>query len=153
MSEFKKYRRSKIAELREITELDIIAFKYDDSPHSPQDTEFPVSISGSDLASGSPKIGDMVARNPRNHEDQWLVAKQYFQDNFEELEPDTSFIGRLETETEDLKHKIDKLGDFINNNPAFKNVTESQQLLLRAQYNSMAGYYFILRMRLEDLKG
>jgi hypothetical protein len=26
---------------------------------------------------------DMIARNPRNHEDQWLVSAQYFADNFE----------------------------------------------------------------------
>jgi len=42
-----------------------------------------VSISVEDLANGSPKIGDMIARNPKNHNDQWLVAQQYFSDNFE----------------------------------------------------------------------
>jgi len=26
----------------------------------------------------------MIARNPKNHNDKWLVAKQYFEDNFEE---------------------------------------------------------------------
>ena len=26
----------------------------------------------------------MIARNPKNHEDQWYVAKKYFEDNFEE---------------------------------------------------------------------
>jgi hypothetical protein len=31
----------------------------------------------------SPKAGDMIARNPENHEDQWLVAAQYFADHFE----------------------------------------------------------------------
>jgi uncharacterized protein YozE (UPF0346 family) len=25
----------------------------------------------------------MIARNPKNHDDQWLVAKQYFENNFE----------------------------------------------------------------------
>ena len=29
----------------------------------------------------------MIARNPKNHEDQWYVAKKYFEDNFE-LVPD-----------------------------------------------------------------
>lgn len=43
-----------------------------------------VSISEQDLLNGSPKEGDMVARNPKNHLDQWLVAKKYFEDNFEE---------------------------------------------------------------------
>jgi len=32
---------------------------------------------------GSPKEGDMIARNPKNHADQWLVAKKYFEDNLE----------------------------------------------------------------------
>lgn len=35
--------------------------------------------------SWTPKLGDMIARNPKNHKDQWLVAKEYFNDNFEEL--------------------------------------------------------------------
>jgi hypothetical protein len=47
-----------------------------------------VSISEPDKAAGSPKEGDMIARNPKNHADQWLVAKKYFEDN---LEPANSF--------------------------------------------------------------
>jgi hypothetical protein len=42
-----------------------------------------VSISLPDLEAGSPKAGDMIARNPKNHDDQWLVAAAYFADNFE----------------------------------------------------------------------
>ena len=41
-----------------------------------------VSISKADKDAGSPKEGDMIARNPKNHNDQWLVAKEYFEDNF-----------------------------------------------------------------------
>ena len=61
MSEFKQYRRRQIAELR---------------PYVPGEnlTEQRVSISAEDAAAGSPKAGDMVARNPKNHADQWLVA-------------------------------------------------------------------------------
>ena len=44
-----------------------------------------VSISNVDLENGSPKEGDMIARNPNNHDDKWLVAKQYFLDNLEEI--------------------------------------------------------------------
>ena len=47
--------------------------------------EFRVSVSEVDLNNGSPKLGDMIARNPKNHNDQWLVAQQYFNDNFEEI--------------------------------------------------------------------
>jgi len=68
MSEFKKYRRSQIAELR---------------PYVPGETLERVSISAPDKDAGSPKPGDMIARNPKNHADQWLVAAQYFADTFE----------------------------------------------------------------------
>lgn len=42
-----------------------------------------VSISAEDAKAGSPKAGDMIARNPKNNADQWLVAAAYFADNFE----------------------------------------------------------------------
>jgi hypothetical protein len=50
-----------------------------------------ISVSHVDAANGSPKEGDMIARNPVNHDDQWLVAKQYFTDNFE-VEPEPTTI-------------------------------------------------------------
>jgi len=81
--EFTKFKRKQVAELRPVTEKDLRAFKNDKVIHSLKDTEFKVSISDADLKNGSPKIGDMIARNPINHNDQWLVAKQYFTDNFE----------------------------------------------------------------------
>lgn len=85
MNEFKKYRRTQIAEMRPVTSEDIAAFGIDRFMHSMRDTELKVSISVADKANGSPKIGDMIARNPKNHNDQWLVAKQYFEDNFEPI--------------------------------------------------------------------
>ena len=45
-----------------------------------------VSISEADFINGSPKEGDMIARNPKDHSDQWLVAKKYFEENLEPLE-------------------------------------------------------------------
>jgi hypothetical protein len=65
---FKQYRRKQIAELREWHEGDDLSG---------------VSISAEDTKAGSPKYGDMIARNPKNHADQWLVAAAYFADNFE----------------------------------------------------------------------
>lgn len=32
------------------------------------------------------KDTDRIARNPKNHDDQWLVAKAYFEDNLEPIE-------------------------------------------------------------------
>lgn len=69
---FKKYRRTQIAEMR---------------PYEPGETLGErISISAPDRESGSPKPGDMIARNPANHDDQWLVAKDYFDANFESTE-------------------------------------------------------------------
>jgi hypothetical protein len=68
MSEFKQYRRKRNAELR---------------PYVQGENMDGISVSDADAKAGSPKAGDMIARNPENHEDRWLVAAQYFADNFE----------------------------------------------------------------------
>ena len=67
---FQQYRRKQIAELR---------------PYEVGETLEGVSVTEVDRNAGSPKAGDMIARNPKNHADQWLVAAQYFADNFEPL--------------------------------------------------------------------
>jgi hypothetical protein len=43
-----------------------------------------VSVSYTDGVNGSPKEGDMIAINPRNINDRWLVAAQWFKDNYKE---------------------------------------------------------------------
>jgi hypothetical protein len=96
MSQFKKYPRIQIAELRPVTELDINAYQQDKNIHLLKDTEFKVSISDVDISNGSPKIGDMIARNPQNNNDQWLVAKQYFEDNFSAKTTDLTFGQAIE---------------------------------------------------------
>jgi len=82
MGQFKEYNRIQIAELREVTQNDLdnldggrITFEISNSYNI-------VSVSQEDKIAGSPKLGDMVARNPKNHHDQWLIAKEYFKDNF-----------------------------------------------------------------------
>ena len=42
-----------------------------------------LSISEADLTKGSPKLGDMVAFNPNDPSDFWLVEEQFFKDNYE----------------------------------------------------------------------
>jgi hypothetical protein len=64
---FKKYRRKQIAEMAD---------------WEPGYDMAGVSISEPDKATGSPKAGDKIARNPKNHEDKWLVAAAYFAENF-----------------------------------------------------------------------
>jgi len=84
MSEFKKYRRSEIAEIREVEDSDIGCFKaYGKIEY---ETTGIIFISQADLKNGSPKIGDMIGRNPKNYKDQWLIAEQYFKDNFKATE-------------------------------------------------------------------
>ena len=84
---FKKYRRKQIAELRKVDDNDLLQFvrKKRIIVSANTDTEILVSISDVDLMNGSPKEGDMIARNPKNHLDQWLVAEEYFNDNFESI--------------------------------------------------------------------
>lgn len=84
MSEFKKYKRVQIAELREVDEVDLCIFEQDGFIMD-LESMLKISISDYDLKNGSPKIGDMIARNPNNHNDQWLVSKDYFDANFSQF--------------------------------------------------------------------
>jgi len=75
MSVFKKFKRVGFSEMRPVTTREIkegvLGLTKND-----------ISISQIDINEGSPKEGDMIARNPEDHTDQWLVAKKYFDDNF-----------------------------------------------------------------------
>ena len=83
MDKFNQYKRTQIAEMRPVTQEDIDIFKA--NKEITISKLYKVSISSADLENGSPKIGDMIARNPKNHIDQWLVTEQYFKDNFESV--------------------------------------------------------------------
>lgn len=86
MSDFQPYRRKQIAELR---------------PWKAGDDMSRVSMSVPDREAGSPKPGDMIARNPKNHNDQWLVAAKYFADNFEPASTLTEPAPGMETTAEE----------------------------------------------------
>ena len=70
MIEWKWYRRPGITEM---------------TPWSPDIDMTNVSVSQTDRNNGSPKSTDMIARDPNNRADQWLVAGKYFSENFEEI--------------------------------------------------------------------
>lgn len=70
MSEFKKYRRTNIAEMRPYLKGEYIRGSGIQG----------VSVSNED---NPEEDRGMIARNPENHKDQWYVAKKYFEDNFE----------------------------------------------------------------------
>jgi len=65
MSEFKQYKRKSISEMR---------------PYVLNEDMSDISVSQED--DPEQDMG-MVARNPKNHKDQWYVARQYFEDNLE----------------------------------------------------------------------
>lgn len=64
MSEFKQYRKKQLQEMR---------------PYVPGEDLAGISVSDQDTA----EEGGMIARNPKNHADQWYVAKEFFADNYE----------------------------------------------------------------------
>lgn len=68
MNTWSNYKRKGVSEMR---------------PYQPGENMEHISVSEADVKNGSPKIGDMIARNPKNHDDQWLVAEKYFNDNLE----------------------------------------------------------------------
>ena len=70
-SVWKQYRRKTISELRPYIKGEILSER--------------VSISVADKENGSPKVGDMIARNPNDSGDQWLMAEEYFKENLEPL--------------------------------------------------------------------
>lgn len=48
-------------------------------PYLPGEDLSGISVNKED----SPDLGGWIARNPKNHNDQWYVAKQFYADNYE----------------------------------------------------------------------
>lgn len=71
---WKKYRRTGLSEMR---------------PYVPHEDLTGISVSGPDADTINAALverrdpGGYVARNPKNHEDQWYVAQAYFDENLE----------------------------------------------------------------------
>ena len=74
MTEFKRYRRTNVAEMRAFV---------------PGEDTSKLSISEADRELCLRDIDEFqrgfVARNPENHADQWYVARAYFDANFEAI--------------------------------------------------------------------
>lgn len=66
--EFKQYRRKGFSEMRPYIKGEDLT-----------------GISVSDVDNPEKDMG-MIARNPKNHKDQWYVARKYFEDNLELVE-------------------------------------------------------------------
>jgi len=65
MCNFKQYKRKGLSEMR---------------PYVQGEDMDDVSVA--DVDNPETDMG-MIARNPKNHKDQWYVARQYFEDNLE----------------------------------------------------------------------
>lgn len=65
---WKQYRRTGLSEMR---------------PHVVGEDLTGVSVSPEDVLKVE-KPGGMIARNPKNHNDQWYVNEDYFNENLEE---------------------------------------------------------------------
>ena len=79
MTQFKKYRRTNIAEMR---------------PYVPGESLDGVSVSDVDDPEND---HGMIARNPNNHNDQRYVARKYFEGNFEPIDDTYEHEGQLYT--------------------------------------------------------
>lgn len=117
-----------------------------------------ISVSDEDKKAGSPKAGDMIARNPTNHKDVWLVAKKYFEENLEEILEEaiseeenlaeTTPLERVKIELEELKEKMDKAKLAVKK--GF--VPEKAVPLLEQQLIHMKYYADILTSRIKQWK-
>ena len=106
-NKFRKYRRTNVAEMRPYVEGEQLDGR--------------VSISEADRENGSPNPGDMIARNPANHADQWLVAADYFAANFEPYDEATT----------DTHAEIERLKDAVQERDGVIEVILLRELRLR----------------------
>lgn len=112
---FKPYKRVQEAQLRPLTEADFKQFAEYGCIYT-NDSGTKVSISDADLDNGSPKVGDMIARNPVMHKDQWLVAEEYFKKNFTVL-PEFREVGHGVQQSTQYSH-VFKEGEEYRDNGA-----------------------------------
>lgn len=63
---WKNYRKKNLQEMR---------------PYIPGEDLTGIAVNKEDI----PKLGGMIARNSKNYEDKWYIAKKFFEDNYEEV--------------------------------------------------------------------
>ena len=77
-------RKTQFSFVTPVTEEDIKEYKDTNIIQAKGFSNFRVSISSVDkIENGSPKIGDMIAINPKNPFDQRLIEEKYFKENHE----------------------------------------------------------------------
>ena len=121
-----------------------------------------ISVGPEDLENGSPKVGDMIARDYHTHKDMWLVSGGYHEENYSEVgfesdtdeeqallgeEIKTTWQERLLMERDSLRDKVIKLND------AFKAdlIPNDQKTILAEQKVFMSKYLTILQRRVNNI--
>ncbi len=105
----------------------------------------------------------MIARNPKNHEDQWYVAKAYFDENLQpEVQPNLPELETTKTpetvhdklviQKQGLEDEIKGLKNFMDKNPTYKKLDQVQRSLMFQQLNYMNQYLTCLTRREEILR-
>ena len=109
----------------------------------------------------------MIARNPENHDDMWLVAKDYFDSNFAEIEESElvsdeptpqktynelvgGFKARVVEEQKELDEKVTKLAAFIDT-VTFRALTRPEKDDLKTQLKYMTKYLAVINRRVTRL--
>ncbi len=60
----------------------LVAAKAELTPWTPDFDMSRVSVSAADKSNGSPKLGDMIRHDIKNHDDQWIVNEEFFKEHF-----------------------------------------------------------------------
>ena len=116
--EFKEYRRKQIAELADWHEgFDMTS----------------VYVCYADKQAGSPKIGDKISRNPKNHADRWLVAAAYFADNFEPVRE----LAAIKSQPVPVEPDVLRLRNGFFCNPDGSNTPTYGQYVKKDDYDSL----------------
>jgi hypothetical protein len=144
---FKKYKRKGLSEMVSAAEFIL---------NGGDMTLVSISKPDEELAKEEPFIFEQgyIARNPKNHEDMWYVAKKYFDDNLEPAEPATeTFMDRLIRERDELQDKLTKLEAFLANKTKAIEISGMEQYnLLIKQVDVMYDYLAILNERINKLQ-
>ncbi len=108
-------------------------------PYVEEESMAGISVSDADKKNGSPKIGDMIAQNKEDATDMWLVAENYFNDNYELVNSEGVSISKIQ-----LKVAEELMVDILNDNGAINkqeplNIDKRYQLIIAYECGSL-GY-------------
>jgi hypothetical protein len=109
-----------------------------------------VSVSEPDIANGSPLAGDMIAINPADPSDRWLVSADFFVTNYESAvpAPTGTALERVKVELEELFIRLEALKGF-KGGEVYTGLSKTDQRNLRLQLVHMEDYAAILTKRIQ----